>query len=233
MVVDAGVWASAHLASGTRLDITGDPARDFVEVRDGYYVPRRYRIDVDDPRLPCEIILDVFIDDAATPHCREVQFLARAGEADIGWDQLRIPLRTLLDRTLVAWAGPLKVVEGELEGKRVSTLQLSFGARDAQQVAAITIDLRDRRPRPGGRRKRVTPDHLRDVARLYREAIKSSEPGIRSRPRKYIREQLAARNEFYSADTIAKWVSTARERGFLEEAPGAGKAGVVSKRRKR
>jgi hypothetical protein len=228
--VDLKEWASAHVAHAGPTGLSGDAARDYVELADGYYAPRSYTADIDDPHLPCQIILDVYVDDDRVPYCRSAQFLARPGEPGLGWEEIRVPMRTLLERTLTWIAGPLRVVTGAVgdpDGPGIRLTLTSRAAADDEVAAAV----RGRRPRR--RRAPVTDERLREVARLYREALKSPAPGIHSRPRKYVREQLAAAGDFYSVDTVAKWVSAAREQGLLGPAPGPGKAGAVRKRRKR
>jgi hypothetical protein len=207
----------------SRVNAHGTLARDFVELGDGIYAPRNFEVDFDDPRQPCQLLVEVYVDATATAHCRAARFLARPGEPDLGWDDLRIPLSALIDRA-VAWvSGPLRVVDAEVDGTAVRLELVHHAGADAAPV------------RTSRRRRRVplTEQRLAQIAGLYREALRSPDAGVHSRPRKYVRAQLAARGEFYSADTIAKWVASARDKGLLEKAPGPGKAGAVKKRRKR
>lgn len=141
-----------------------------------------------------EVELDVAVDGYARAHCAEVRVRALALGEPVTREVLRnIPLRRLLNDAVAG--ASMKVTETLPDGAQVIE-PLTAAEREA-------LDERfGHRPRRGSP---MTDANLRAVADRYKEALDRGDPPTQS----VARELNVARS------TAARWVTKARERGFL------------------
>lgn len=158
-----------------------------------------------------EVEFDVVIDDRGTPQCRRLE--VRTEDGSVGGEMLRrIPVARLLRMAVTAAARKLEPKrEGEPDPDEPwvrdmpSTERMEF-YRDYAKGA--------RAPRRGSL---LTDENLRQVAELYRAAIKRGDPPT----------QMVAEAMHVARSTAARWVGKARERGFLGPSM-RGRAGEAS-----
>ncbi len=142
--------------------------------------------------------------------CKSVAVHARTG-AVTGGKLRRVPLPRLIEMAGARAAYRLvRKRGGGLEHRRaIETVEGKESWLSAYQEAADSP-----RPRRG---KRVPDETLQRVAEVYRAALLSGHPPVRS-----VQEAFAYR---VARSTVGRWVMEARHRGYLGEAPAPGRAG--------
>jgi hypothetical protein len=163
-----------------------------VPLPDDFMVPRRFLAETE------TLLLDIEVDSSGAARCLGLQVRGRDGEAITAESLRAIPVARLT-RQAVAGAArrytPLEEV-GEPVFRLVSTPPEAAAAFYERYVKE------GRRPRRGSP---ITDDNLREVARIYREAVKRDDP-----PTKTVGDTMHT-----ARSTAARWVTAARERGFL------------------
>jgi hypothetical protein len=182
-----------------------DGTLSYVALRDGFEAPRRF------VAKNANLALDIELEPDGTPHVRAVLVI---GE-HVTSDKLRLPL-VRLTREAVAGAARLRTPLEE-GGEPVFRLVSTPPEQAAEFYREYTQDAR--RPRSGSP---VTDEHLRQVAELYRAALKQGDPPT----------QTIANALHVARSTAARWVAAARGRGLLGAAtPGrAGERPMTAKK---
>jgi hypothetical protein len=165
--------------------------------QDGLMLPARFRATVEDDKLPYRIELEIKVVDRH-PTCTKLTLAQRGDGPPVSSRELRSARLTAylaIAATQAAW----RVVP--LGTGSVAVEQPAIG----EEIVVQRVEIEP--PRQG--RHRLSDDHLREVARLYRDALAE---GKRA-PREAIKAQIPA-----STATIARWVQEARRKGFLGEA---------------
>jgi hypothetical protein len=144
--------------------------------------------------------LDVVVQDGA-PVCDAIRIERNPKRPSLtGAEFRRLPLRDWVNFAV----GQVALMPQE------STLGESAAWIPASEDEAWAITrAADRAPR----RRKITDEHLRDVARVYRANVDDS-------PRDAVMETFAVKPAMAS-----RYIKLARERGFLKPAPSPGKAG--------
>jgi hypothetical protein len=169
-----------------------DRTISLVTLRDGFAVPRRFTARGE------TVSLDVEVDTDGTVACRAIEVRAADGEAVTGETLRRLPVAKLT-RQAVAGAARLyqPVTDG---GPPIFHLTGAPVRAHADFYNSYTRDAR--RPRRGSP---LTPQHLAQVAALYRAALQRGDP-----PTQTIASEMHA-----ARSTAARWVALAREQGLL------------------
>jgi hypothetical protein len=130
------------------------------------------------------------------------------------------PLRTLRDISI----DKLKRLAGERAAFQEPGPKSDWKIRMPVMVTGRQREWRAAYERKARRRGKQLPDeHYQQVAQIYRDALKTGR-----KPTKAVAEDL---HTAYS--NAGRWVVEARRRGFLEPAPGAGRAGEAKTKPKR
>jgi hypothetical protein len=188
---------------GVHYSITGmDGSRS---VGDRFEAPERFTIRVDDPNLACLVELDVD-NTGPEPACVEVRATRRPHGPVVTGAMLRaVRVGTYLRDGTQDAVMPIHVAPSS--GREVSTWPPS----DEEQTAYLQARRHEKQPD-----RRITDDQLARVADTYRQAL-----SLGQHPTAEVQQRLRLR----SRAQAARWVSKAREAGFLGPAPGRRRAG--------
>jgi hypothetical protein len=168
-----------------------DGTISYVELRDDFAVPRRFTARGE------TVSLDVEVDTDGTVACRGIEIRAADGEAVTGEALRRLPVAKLTKQAVAAAALHRTVTD---DGTPILNLTRQPARLHADFYNSYTQDAR--RPRRGSP---LTPQHLAQVAALYRAALQRGDP-----PTRTIATELHA-----ARSTAARWVALAREQGLL------------------
>ena len=184
-----------------RPEYENDGTLRYIPIGEGFAVPRRFWADSDSVSVCVEVH-----DDQGQAHCVAIEVRGdRLTSAD-----LRLPLARLVRRAVAGAAVAVNPgAGGTIDQLAVLNGLLRRGKRELD-VYQRYVDGADR-PRRG---RPVSDDHLRRVAKVYRDAVQRGDP-----PTQTVADTMHA-----SRATAARWVTRARERGMLGAA-APGKAG--------
>jgi hypothetical protein len=159
---------------------------------EGLYLPPHYAFEVDDPGCPYLIEIRVAVIEGQ-PRCADLRLQMRPGGSPVSSENLRkIPLARYVRESPRLYA-----VRADFDENGEVMFLASTGVEDFTPLD------RAARQRP---RRAMTPDLLRDVARVYLEA--------ESKP-----TQAVMRRFSLSRPTAGRWVGLARKGGFIPTAP--------------
>lgn len=187
-------WATASIYS-VELISTAIGGRDgLVEIEPGVFVPSLFRVNFDDVRIPAQAWLTVAIGPDGRHQCRGVDIEARSVDPGLTTELLRLPLPAMMELAVRTVARRLVADEaGELQLQRLNP-------DESYKVPA--------RPIQRQRRRRITAEHLQEVARVYSEA--------RTAPTRHVLEYFQKRRPRVEYSTVAGWVMKARDAGYLD-----------------
>jgi hypothetical protein len=159
---------------------------------DGLYLPPHYAFTVDDSECPYLIEIHVSVIDGQ-PRCADLRLRMRPGGSPVSSENLRkIPLARYVRESPRLFA-----VRADIDENGEVMFMASTGVEDF-----ASLD-RAAKERP---RRAMTPELLRDVARVYLEA--------ESKP-----TQAVMRRFTLSRPTAGRWVGLARKSGFIPPLP--------------
>lgn len=164
----------------------------FVPLGSDFAAPRRFVASGD------LISLDIEVSRDGIGRCLAVEVRAGSRSDPLTSASLRLPLATLT-RQAVAAAARMYTPVGESDQP---VFRLLSTPSDAGEDFYQGFTEKARRPRSGSP---LTDDHLRQVAELYRAAVKRGDPP----------DETIAREMHAARSTAARWVAKARERGIL------------------
>ena len=154
----------------------------------GLYAMERYGVEVTSEDLPYAVEIEVRIVDGV-PTCDEVRCRRRPGDPPITSESMRrVPLAGLLRAS--PWRGFVFRAEFDEDGQ----IKLLQPVLDPDEEPSS-------RP-PARQRRAITPEHLRDVARVFSEA-----PTLATVQRRY----------GVSRATASRWVTAARDQGLITD----------------
>lgn len=159
----------------------------------GRAVPRRFSAGIVDPARKLEVTLSVAVTDR--PRITALQVVTGDDQGVKPSELSRLPLGRYLDLALDAVVQPV-----EETGPGTYLVGFPDALSDADRTAATQLHKSKRR-----RRRKVTPERLDHIAKLYREALEANEP-----TGQYIADQ-----EHVSAGTARQLVHQARKAGRL------------------
>lgn len=207
-----------------------------VRYGDKFVVPDHYEVKAEGQELPYRVRLKVVMEHGE-PRVQSLTCERLPDGPPVTSEGLRrLPVARMLRLSirLVAWKRTESMLsdddeptpgEGRARARRAFSGAAVLGLDDEAALRAAEREMTGRRLT-----WRVTDDHLRDVARIYREA----EGQIGSRgvpePTKAVYEHF---KDQASRPTAARWVMEARRRGFLPPAPERQAKKRPKKRRKR
>ena len=144
-------------------------------------------------------VLD-FEADKHGPACRSIRLIARDGAPPIGARTVRgVPVQECINTAI----GAAAVREEHRPGVKVITF--GGGSRDVTEQHTLAAQVAPR----------MTDEHLREVADIYSRALE--------KPTRAVHDHFAP----VSYSTAARWVSHARQRGFL---PPTGRGSAARKK---
>jgi hypothetical protein len=152
------------------------------------YLPERWSSQYDAPELPVLLNFEMGVV-KGTPTCFAVTAMPRDQNAGIQAEDLRLPLKRILEEVIAAAASP----RGPLGGVSFADPSSPFAPLEAQ------LELARRR------RSRITDEYLSKVAEIYREAFDRGDP-----PTVAVQAAFAL-----SRSTAGRHVGLARKRGYL------------------
>ncbi|MGI8631608.1 MAG: hypothetical protein ACR2NA_03555 [Solirubrobacterales bacterium] len=195
----------------------GDPAwEDWQPIgeRWGLFLRVETVTPIDLPDLPCLVSL-VIENLGAEPHCCELRAIARPGGEPVTGETLRrVPVADLVSRVVAAQ--PVWVRTDDPDTWQL--LDSASGIDQSRDRDEINAYVRARRRQEAKGRRRITDGDLVLVAEVYRAALAKGDP-----PTSTVRSVLRLRTN----DQAARWVSRARQEGFLGKAPRRGMKGEV------
>jgi hypothetical protein len=159
----------------------------FVSLRNGFAVPRHFIAEGDPVSIEVEVETD------GTGYCRALEVRPRGKGAAVTSESLRISVPKLTKQAVALAARLYPPNEG-----------FKFVSTPPDAAAAFYEDYTKdaRRPRRGSP---LTDSNLRQVADLYRAALKRGDP-----PTQTVADELHV-----ARSTAARWVTKARERNLL------------------
>lgn len=163
-----------------------------MRLRDGFGAPQRFVAEAD------SLAVEVELDAEGIPHCHGLNLRNAAGEGITTQTLRRVALVRLM-REAVAQAARL-YTPVEKNGKPVFRIVSTPPSEAVDFYERYTKEAR--RPRQGSP---VTDERLEAVADFYRKAMEEGKPPTRE----------IADSMHVARSTAARWVSKARERGFL------------------
>jgi hypothetical protein len=177
-----------------------DPALPKPVLFGDVYIPESFTAVLTATDLPGEVTVRVRVDAKRGPLVEEVTLTARKGRSVSPEDLHRIPLAKIRD-TVMAQAPTFRLLVNE-QGEVSGAAERAPGAASA----AIKAELRRHTY------QRIDDAHLSEVAEVYGAAERH--------PTKAVAERFAV-----PRPTAARWVMTARARGFLPPAEGRQREG--------
>lgn len=185
---------------------------DAIPLGEGLAIPSRIDASTVVADLPVHLEITIELEEGR-PVCTELRCRQREGGPPITGTLLRdLKIATLVAQTTQHVALRLMWRNGRWEGVHALSEDPDREYEDALSALAAEYRSVVRRPKRG---QRWSDDHFKEIARLYREKLKS---GSRS-PNRDLANALQ-----FEASTVSKWVMEARRRGFLGPAE-RGKAG--------
>ena len=179
--------------------ISTTPRGGFVSWRPGLALPLHWQTRLEAEHLPYTVELD-FEADKHGPACRSIRLIARDGAPPIGARTVRgVPVQECINTAI----GAAAVREEHRPGVKVITF--GGGSRDVTEQHTLAAQMAPR----------MTDEHLREVADIYSRALE--------KPTRAVHDHFAP----VSYSTAARWVSHARQRGFL---PPTGRGSAARKK---
>jgi hypothetical protein len=181
--------------------------------RPGFALPRRFRAKVNDPQHPYLVDLDLSVHEGEV-QCDSVRISRRSGGPPVTARRARLPLDRYVREAAVCAAWRITGV------KEDGTYVLEPMESDSDDDRAWTA------ARPGRRKTRwkMTDEHLKAVAEVYRANPKRPRQAVQNDP------QWAP----LEPSTAARWIRAAKDAGLLEERPApSGRGQSKTKKGKR
>jgi hypothetical protein len=190
----AATWATASIYSFALISTAIGGREGLVEIEPGVFVPSLFNVNFDDVRIPAEACLTIAVGPDGRHQCRGVHIEARSVDPGLTTELLRLPLPAMTELAVRTVARRLVVDEaGELQLQRLDP-------EESHKVPA--------RPVQRQRRRRITAEHLQEVARVYQEA--------RTAPTRHVLEYFQERRPRVEYSTVAGWIMKARDAGYLD-----------------
>lgn len=165
---------------------------DTVHIGEGVFLPERFRArftSPDDHVVEMEIVVE-----DGVPVCNEVQVLRNPARPSLtGLELRRFPL--------AEWVSYACSRIGFANHGGVTASRTEFGSEERRADIEGTV-------RKAQQRRRVTDEHLKEVALVYR----ANKDG---HPIEALRERFGGPGRNLGHSTARRWVTLARERGFL------------------
>jgi hypothetical protein len=181
-------------------------------------LPREYQVRFEGADLPYIVTLEIRLEDTG-PACNAMRCERASDGPPVTTAGIRrIPVSRLVSESpqVAAWV-PMRDAEGGVVGEEVAAV------RDFPAIAAAQREVESTR-----RRWAMNDDHLRAVARVYREAKKRPGPTGVPAPTAAVKEHFNV-----SRPTAGRWVMASRDRGFLPPAQGNSTKRTTRKRGER
>lgn len=162
----------------------------------------RYKPEADEPAI--EVVFE--LNGAGVLRCRSVTFEAAEAGREVRHSDLRLPLEDMAD-----WFR--EAVTKVSEPSEAGWVKITMPSADERPAIRKRLD----QARSGARRRAATDARLREVARVYREAVASGSPPTQA-VQTYLRR---------SHRTASDYVRRARDLGFLGPSLGPGRVGEL------
>lgn len=174
-----------------------------VSLGSGRWAPEHLRATVDDPARPKYLVHIRWVRAEDDYRCVEIGFTSRKGDALSG-SGLSVPVASVLrDALQTACSGgpvaPAGTWDSDLPPGAGAFWPVGMQPAAARQAAGL---LERKRPK-----RYLTPEHLAEVAAVYREAVVTGKPVLA------VKEKWGT-----SPGTARRWVQEARAAGFLRPA---------------
>lgn len=190
----------------------------------GIAVPRRFtaQFPLDQAELNVRVTVRIA---AGTAHVEQIEIAGQPkrpskrvpGESDTDFARRQLAERQMTGPTVPVTANALRELAKCLDVEVQKTVLMWAPLHELDDSGRTFLDKRELRTMrrsldESGARRKMTPDHLRQVAAIYR-----ANPAL---PRQAVAEQFTT-----TPSTASKWIRAARDAGYLKQAPKPGVSG--------